>query len=105
MWGVREKVIPAGSSLALDGYSLKPTPPSGKIFEGWFAEREGGTALTNSFVFNEDMTLYAHYRNPRYLLVFNARGGQGTMDSVYVDFDTDYDLPAPLLTPHELSPP
>lgn len=93
MWGVREKVIPAGSSLALDGYSLKPTPPSGKIFEGWFAEREGGTALTNSFVFNEDMTLYAHYRNPRYLLVFNARGGQGAMDSVYVDFDTDYDLP------------
>lgn len=45
-----------------------PTSPYG-IFTGWYNAAEGGTQITDSFVFSDNTTLYAHWRQ---------RGGSGS---------------------------
>lgn len=92
MWS-KVKIIPVGSTLSLGSSSFKPTPPNGKVFEGWYTETEGGTLLTADVAFSKDTTLYAHYSSARYLLKFDANNGEGAMESVYVDFGKTYLLP------------
>ena len=85
----RSKKIPAGTS-----YGVLPTlRQSGKAFDGWYTEPDGGTAVTKDTVFNADTTLYARFRNYQYIIKFDANGGTGTMEDVHADFNADITLP------------
>jgi uncharacterized repeat protein (TIGR02543 family) len=83
------KQIPLGSAYG----SLPTASKSGSAFEGWFTAAEGGEQVDSGTVFNEDTVLYAHYRNYRYTLKFNANGGQGEMDSMSCESGVEYTLP------------
>ena len=79
-----------GSSFVL------PDDPTrvGYVFTGWWTEKSGGMKVTESTTFGEDAyaQLYAHWKANRYMVVFDANGGTGTMDSRQMV----YDVAAPL---------
>lgn len=85
----KSKVINEGSSC---GY-LPSASLSGKVFDGWYTEKDGGEKITTSTTFNADTTLYAHYRNKQYTIIFKPNGGEGEMTSVRTDCGVDYTLP------------
>lgn len=86
----KSKVIPKNTAYG----TLPSSSYSGKVFEGWYTEKDGGEAVDAQTVFSANTTLYAHYRTKQYIVCFNANGGTGEMESVNVDFGSDYILPA-----------
>ena len=75
-------------------YGYLPTPSlSSKVFDGWYTEKEGGTKVESSTVFNENTTLYARWRNYHITITFNANGGTGTMDQLICDSGVSTKLP------------
>ncbi len=52
-----------------------PTPEAEDIcdtFDGWYTEPEGGTKITDSYTFTEDIILYAHYATSHHTSLVNA---------------------------------
>lgn len=84
------KQIPVGTSY---GY-LPSASLSGKAFEGWFTSPDGGQLVDRDTTFSTDTTLYAHYRNYRYIINYHANGGQGEMEAQPCDFGVDNKLSA-----------
>lgn len=85
----KTKVIDEGGTCS----SLPSASLSGKTFIGWFTEIDGGQQVTTDTTFTADTTLYAHYKNKQYIIVFNANGADGEMDSITVDSGVEYTLP------------
>lgn len=53
-----------------------PARSSDYLFEGWFTEPDGGKEVTEKWVYDEDMTLYAHWSVVgEYTLIFATDGG------------------------------
>lgn len=84
-----QKQIPEGTSYG----TLPSASLSGKYFEGWYTQAEGGEAVDKDTIFDRDATLYAHFRNYRYVLKLSANGGEGTMEDMTCDFGVSYTLP------------
>lgn len=66
---------------------------SGKAFDGWYTEKDGGTKVENDTIFNEDTTLYARYRNYQITVSFNANGGTGEMEKLVCESKVAKKLP------------
>lgn len=73
--------------------SLPEASMSGKAFDGWYTEKEGGTKVENDTIFNEDTTLYARYRNYQITVSFNANGGTGEMEKLVCESKVAKKLP------------
>lgn len=85
----KSKTIEKGSTI-----SYLPTPSlSGKAFEGWFTAAEGGEKVDSTTVFNESLTLYAHYRGYQETITFMPNGGTGTMATFSVPLGETRNLP------------
>ncbi len=65
----KTKDIPKGTA-----YSKLPSATlSGKAFDGWYTQKEGGTKVEDTTVFNENTTLYAKWRDYQYVIKFNIK--------------------------------
>jgi uncharacterized repeat protein (TIGR02543 family) len=61
-----------------NGWTLASLPMparTGYIFSGWFTDLAGGTAVTESTVFNADAVIYARWAIITYTVTFDANGG------------------------------
>ena len=62
-----------------------PTDPArrGSTFAGWWTEAAGGARVTavTQVALTRPHTFYAHWAYNRYLVVFDANGGEGEMDA------------------------
>ena len=50
----------------------------GHVFEGWYTEKIGGSRVTESTLFAQDMTLYAHWTKPVYCVIDLSGGSKAT---------------------------
>ena len=66
------------------------TAPAGKVFKGW-ATAADGEVVGDTYTVTGDITFYAIWGDPSYVVEFNANGGSGEMASV--DTIGVYDLP------------
>ena len=97
---------PTGGSVSGSTKSIKygqsygdlPTPTkAGYKFEGWYTSSSGGTKIYSSdtFVFTEDIELYARWSPATYTVSFNSNGGS-SVSSISVKYgDTYGTLPTP----------
>ncbi|MBR5128170.1 MAG: leucine-rich repeat protein, partial [Roseburia sp.] len=70
---------------------------TGYTFLGWYTESEGGEQVTETMIFNQDITLYAQWNVNIYTVTFDANGGSfsGAV-SREIAFGTAYgELPIP----------
>jgi uncharacterized repeat protein (TIGR02543 family) len=76
-----------------------PTPTrDGYAFNGWFTDKNGGTAVTSSTIFSADTTIYARW-TPIYTVVFDATAGTVTTVSGTTNADGKLSsLPTPTKT-------
>ncbi|MBR3769567.1 MAG: leucine-rich repeat protein [Lachnospiraceae bacterium] len=78
-----------------------PVPSrTGYTFLGWYTESEGGEQVTETMIFNQDITLYAQWNVNTYTVTFDANGGSfsGAV-SREIAFGTAYgELPIPTRT-------
>ena len=70
---------------------------SGKAFDGWYTQKEGGTKVENTTVFNGNTTLYARWRDYQYIIKFNIKYSDkssvtGTMADQAAPFGQDVKL-------------
>lgn len=85
----KSKTIEKGGTIA-----YLPTPSlSGKAFEGWFTAQEGGEKVDSTTIFNESLTLYAHYRGYQETITFKPNGGTGEMATFSVPLGETRNLP------------
>ncbi len=67
---------------------------SGARLVGWFESKEGtGAQYVPSTIvrFTKDVTIYAHYENETYLVIFNANGGSSKVASKEYEYGEQYD--------------
>ncbi len=57
--GLRKEDVPAGSILGT--LSTNPYTKTGYTFNGWYTKREGGTKVSETFVVNGNLNLYAQW--------------------------------------------
>lgn len=91
----KNKTIDKGSAYG----SLPSASLSGKKFLGWFIAAEGGEQADNTTIFNEDTTLYAHFRNYQITVSFDANGGTGNMEPLICESGVATQLPVCAFTP------
>ena len=84
-----------------------PTPTkSGYTFNGWYTASSGGTKVSNTYIPEENITLYAHWSANSYRLSFDANGCgtlgvsyvTATVGKTYGDADDGDGLPSIALT-------
>ena len=83
----------------------KPTK-SGYTFNGWYTASSGGTKVSNTYIPEENITLYAHWSANSYRLSFDANGCgtlgvsyvTATVGKTYGDADDGDGLPSIALT-------
>ena len=84
-----------------------PTPTkSGYTFNGWYTASSGGTKVNNTYIPEENITLYAHWSANSYRLSFDANGCgtlgvsyvTATVGKTYGDADDGDGLPSIALT-------
>lgn len=83
----------------------KPTK-SGYTFGGWYTASSGGTKVSNTYIPEENITLYAHWSANSYTLSFDANGCgtlgvsyvTATVGKTYGDADDGDGLPSIALT-------
>ena len=70
--------------LSRDGYT----------FKGWFTERENGTEIKGTDIFDGDsnITLYAHWEINKYTITFNSDGGS-IVDSQEINYNEKVIIP------------
>ncbi|MBR6872620.1 MAG: InlB B-repeat-containing protein [Ruminococcus sp.] len=90
--------VPSGNSLTLAPCSF--TAPQGKVFDKWQIGANyyaAGTAVT----ITKDTTVYATWKtaSTKCSIFFEANGGTGTMNTVQVEKNSSYQLPACTFTP------
>ena len=80
-----------------------PTPTkSGYTFVGWYTASSGGTKVSNTYIPEKNITLYAHWSANSYRLSFDANGCgtlgisfvTATVDKTYGDADDGDGLPS-----------
>ena len=80
-----------------------PTPTkSGYTFVGWYTASSGGTKVSNTYIPEKNITLYAHWSANSYRLSFDANGCgtlgisfvTATIDKTYGDADDGDGLPS-----------
>jgi uncharacterized repeat protein (TIGR02543 family) len=69
--------IPGDGKVPSENWPADPTL-SGKEFDGWYTQAEGGALVVESAVITEDQTLYAQWADsvPSVTITFNAWSGQ-----------------------------
>ena len=70
---------------------------SGKAFDGWYTEKDGGVKAARDTVFSESTTLYAKWRDYQYIIKFNIKYADkssvnGTMADQPAPFGKDVKL-------------
>jgi uncharacterized repeat protein (TIGR02543 family) len=67
----------------------KPTDPTrgGYTFTNWFSTVTGGTAYSWPHTLNANVTMHAQWTPITYIVVYNANGGGGTMESSSHTYD------------------
>lgn len=70
---------------------------SGKAFDGWYTEEDGGVKVARDTVFSESTTLYAKWRDYQYIIKFNIKSADkssvnGTMADQPAPFGKDVKL-------------
>ena len=83
-------------------YGELPTPQrDGYTFEGWYTKEEGGDLVTSDSIYKiiDNEKLIARWTVNKYIVEFDANGGEVDPTSKEVTFDTTYgDLPTPTYT-------
>ena len=59
----------------------------GYAFDGWYTKPEGGDKVLPETEVTEDVTFYAHWAPITYTVLFNANGGEGTMEPQFFAYD------------------
>ena len=77
--------------------SLPEASMSGKAFDGWYTEKDGGVKAARDTVFSESTTLYAKWRDYQYIIKFNIKNADkssvtGTMADQPAPFGQDIKL-------------
>lgn len=77
--------------------SLPEASMSGKAFDGWYTEKDGGVKAARDTVFSESTTLYAKWRDYQYIIKFNIKYADkssvnGTMADQPAPFGKDVKL-------------
>ena len=83
-----------GSEVTLNDNQFKRT---GYTFKGWNTEKNGsGTSYANKAKFSSDADaiLYAQWEQDQVTIRFIANGGTGSMDSIKVNVNEEFELPA-----------
>lgn len=87
----KNTVVTMGSTYGAGtaGPLPSPTPPSGKVFSGWYTSAGGGTKVESSTLVAtpSDHTLYAHYSEKAQVYFKNTFG----WSKVYVVYDANWD--------------
>jgi len=53
----------------------EPTPPTNKVFDGWYTDLTGGIEVTSTYVPNTDIEIFARYNNSTHTVSFDTDGG------------------------------
>lgn len=82
-----------------ENYPLLPTPTkTGYNFVGWYTESDGGILIdqNRTVEISENITLFAHWDNAKYIITLDANGGEIEESTLEVTFDEPYGtLPEP----------
>lgn len=91
--------VASKSVTYLGQYGDLPTPTrTGYTFDGWYTAASDGTRITkdSEVALTSNSTLWAHWTANKYQVSFNANGGELTVDSKTVAYDSAYgELPMP----------
>ncbi len=82
-------------------YSRLPTPQKeGYNFIGWYTSTEHGSLVENITAMEQtsDHTLYARYEKKQNIVIFDANGGEGSMEDFAVLYGESVKLPKNTLT-------
>ena len=63
---------------------------SGHTFNGWFLSSGGGTAITEAYVVDDDLYLYAQWDSNTYTVTFNGNGGTPSQSTKSVAYGSQY---------------
>ena len=81
-----------------------PVPErTGYTFLDWYTAPNGGEVCTAETVPTGNTTLYAHWRPNTYTIVFDANGGEGSMEPLVCTYDVVAKLPEGTFTNSNLS--
>ena len=90
-----DAVIEYESETINSGYKIGKLPTAqrkGYLFDGWYTEISDGEKVTIDTIVTEEVTYYAHWTNVKYLVKYNANGGTGTIQEIYVEYDKDIEI-------------
>ncbi len=90
----KEKIYPDKYKTG-DEFSFEaPIPPTGYLFEGWYADEELKAAKSGIVKSDKrNVKVYARYIPIRYEISFDANGAKGEMKPVTATYDEDFTLP------------
>ena len=63
---------------------------TGHTFKGWFLSSGGGTAITSTYVVDDDLYLYAQWDSETYTVTFNGNGGTPSQSTKSVAYGSQY---------------
>lgn len=63
---------------------------TGHTFNGWFLSSGGGTAITSTYVVDDDLYLYAQWDSNTYTVTFNGNGGTPSQSAKSVAYGSQY---------------
>lgn len=63
---------------------------TGHTFNGWFLSSGGGDAITEAYLVDDDLYLYAQWDGKPYTVTFNGNGGTPSQDSISVTYGSQY---------------
>ena len=87
---------PNNPTVVYDGrtYNLEDPTRVGYTFEGWYSDESFVNRITEIRGSNTELTdVYAKFEANKYYVAFNSNGGNGSMDEVICEYDTDCELP------------
>lgn len=78
---------------AVAGY-VTPEPRSGYVFDGWYTQVSGGSSWSGSQAVNSDVTVYAHWSEEKYFVVFDTMFERDVQSVVEVSKNANITLPS-----------
>ena len=81
-----QRIVNKGAAIG----ELPTATWTGHTFKGWFLSSGGGTAITEDYVVDDDLYLYAQWDGDTYTVTFNGNGGTPSQSTKSVTYGSQY---------------